>query len=102
MWKNNLLIGLLVAGVALMGLGAVIQSLRYHNSLQQLQRTQRRFAEMQLTLATAQSLANEAVEYSKRNPAIDSILIPLDLKPGVKPPIPPAPASAIPSQKLSR
>jgi hypothetical protein len=53
----------------------------YYFSTRELQKLQATALSMSGRLNAAQSLANEAVEYSKRNPAIDPILFQFELKP---------------------
>ncbi len=79
--KNNplgtLLVGLLLlAAVATLSLAA-----KYFFSVKELERVNAQYVALNNTLNTIQALANEAVEYGKRNPAIDPILFQFELKP---------------------
>jgi hypothetical protein len=56
-------------------------SFNYYFSWRELQKLQATALDMSTKLNAAQSLAAEAVEYSKRNPAIDPILVQFELKP---------------------
>src|SRR5262249_14084582 len=55
-------------------------SINYYFSSRELQGLQATALYMNGVLSAAQSLANEAVEYSRRNPAIDPILFQFELK----------------------
>ena len=56
-------------------------TMRYRFALKELQRLQIDYSKMTAHRNVVQALANEAVEYSKTNPAIDPILFEFDLKP---------------------
>jgi hypothetical protein len=74
---TNLLVGLAALSmVATAGLAGL-----YVRSVQKLNRLQFQTAVINRNRALANSLANEAVEYSKRNPAIDPVLQSVGLKP---------------------
>jgi hypothetical protein len=82
--KHNRLAAVLV-GVLFVGAGSTVWlSANYYFSLKELERINGRHLVINNTLGMVQSLAGEAVEYSKRNPTIDPLLQPYDLKP--KPP----------------
>ena len=73
-------------------------SVRYFFSVRELQRLQQQYAFINNTRSTVQALAQEAVEYGKRNPAIEPILQQFDLKPkapgsGAPAALPPRPAT---------
>ena len=53
----------------------------HYSSIRELQQIYSRQAAISNTRASANSLANEAIEYSRTNPAIDAILFKFDLKP---------------------
>jgi hypothetical protein len=55
-------------------------SVRYFFSMKEVQRLQGQTVTINNTRNAAQALANESVEYSKRNPAIDPILHQFDIK----------------------
>ena len=72
--KNNALAALLVAILFVLGLGASIQSMRNFFTLRRLAGLQDQINKVNFRLNVAQALVNEAVEFSKRNPAIDPLL----------------------------
>lgn len=53
----------------------------HYSSVRELQQIYSRQATISNTRAAANSLANEAIEYSRSNAAIDAILFKFDLKP---------------------
>jgi hypothetical protein len=70
--------------VGVLFFGAVVTiwlSLSYILCIRQIYRLDAQTITINNTLVAAQSLANQAIEYSKRNPAIDPILLQFDLKP---------------------
>jgi hypothetical protein len=71
------LVGFLIAS-AVFNLWA---SVRYYFTLRETSKLQAWFQHINHTLGAAQALANEAVKYSERNPAMDSVLFQFDLKP---------------------
>jgi len=71
-------------------------AVRYYFSVSELQRLQQQYVFITNTRNGAQGLANEALEYGKRNPAIDPILLQFDLKP--KPASAPAATSKPPAK----
>ena len=77
---------LLVGALWLSAILAIWVSLDHGYRVKKLQELYVRQPEINNLNAAAQSLANEAIEYSKKNPAIDPILLQFDLKPrGVAP-----------------
>ena len=70
----------MVGVLLLIGLLTALFTIRYYFSLKELQRLQIDYARMTQRRNMIQSLANEAVEYSKTNPAIDPILFEFELK----------------------
>jgi len=78
--KNHVLAAVLVVILFVLGLWATVQSARYFSTLGQLARLQNPVNQVTYRLNLAQSLVNEAMEYSKRNPAIDPILISFHFK----------------------
>jgi hypothetical protein len=87
--KNNLLTNLLVGLVVLSVLATSGLAYVYVRSVQKLNQLQLQNALITRNRTLINSLANEAIEYSKRNPAIDPILQPfVDVKP--KPGVAPA------------
>ena len=79
--KSNALASLLTGAVMVCALTVAWLSIRYFFTLRELQKLQGQYAFMNNTRNAAQALASEAVEYSKRNPAIDPILFQYDIKP---------------------
>jgi hypothetical protein len=92
--KNNTLGRLLVSILFACAILATWASVRYFFSMREAQRLQGRAIAINNVRSAAQALANEAVEYSKRNPAIDPILQQFDIKP--KPTNAPAPGAVPP------
>ena len=87
--KNNILTNLLVGLVVLSVLATSGLAYIYVRSVQKLNQLQLQNAFITRNRTLINSLANEAIEYSKRNPAIDPILQPfVDVKPkpGAAPP----------------
>ena len=74
-------VGLLLVGAlglsALLALWVSVLHLQYVRELQDLVAQQVAINNLR---NAAQSLANEAIDYSRRNPAIDSVLFQFDLK----------------------
>ena len=56
-------------------------SWRYFITMRQWQKLQGQYATMTTVRSAAQGLANDALEYSKRNTNIDAILFEFDIKP---------------------
>jgi hypothetical protein len=79
--KNSPLAPLLAGVLLLIGLMTAFITVRYYFSLKEYQKLQIEFAGITNKRNAVQALANESVEYSKTNPAIDSILFEFDLKP---------------------
>lgn len=78
--KNQLpliLTGLLFVSAILSAVGA----LSYYTASSQLRNLQAQIAKMESGRNLTRALAAEAVEYSKRNPAIDPVLQSVGLKP---------------------
>jgi len=72
--KSNALASLLTGAIIVCALITGFFFLRYYLALKELQRLQGQYVFMNNARNAAQSLANEAMEYSKRNPSIDPIL----------------------------
>jgi hypothetical protein len=88
--KINLLTAVLVGVLLVCSLLATWISVRYFFSVKELQQLQGEMLRVNQTVAAVQSLAAQAVDYSKRNPAIDPILQSFELKPKTNmPPLPP-------------
>jgi len=71
----------LVGALCLSALLAIWLSIDHFLTVNALQKLYVRQAEINHLNAAAQALANEAIDYSKRNPAVDPILQQFDLKP---------------------
>lgn len=78
--KSNALASLLTGAIIVCALTAGWVFLRYFFALRDLQKLQGQYVYMNSVRNAAQSLANEAVEYSKRNPAIDPLLYEFEVK----------------------
>ena len=72
--KNHVVAAMLVAALVGLGLGACFQAARYFFTVRRLAAIQNQVNQVNFRLNVAQALVNEAVEYSKRNPAIDPLL----------------------------
>jgi len=70
----------LVIILSLCALFAAWVSVRYFFSMREAQRLQGQAIAINNTRNAAQALANDAVEYSKRNPAMDPVLQEFDIK----------------------
>jgi len=84
--KNNLpslaLVGLVSASVFL----AAVFAWRCSIALRDVRRVQSKIGEATTLPNVAQALLNDALEYSRRNPAIDPVLQSLNLKTNAVPP----------------
>ena len=90
MMKQNQL-GAWLAGALLLCAGLTPWlSVRYYFSVGELQRLQAQYLAINNARAAAQALANDAVEYSKRNSAIDPLLFQFEIKQKPAPTPPPA------------
>ena len=92
--KSNLLCTLSLGVFLVCAVYTIWLSFIYFISVQQLQALQDKYVRVEQTRNALSSLANEALEYSKKNPAIDPILQQFDLKP--KPGSTNAPAQGAP------
>jgi hypothetical protein len=79
--KNNALTNLLVGLVVLSVLATAGLAYIYVRSVQRLNQLQLQTAVINRNRTLVNSLASEALEYSKRNPAIDPVLQSVGLKP---------------------
>ena len=79
--KSNLLCTLALGIFLVCALYTVWLSGMYFLSVQEMQRLQSQYMSVEQTRNALSALANEALEYSKKNPAIDPILQQFDLKP---------------------
>ena len=92
--KNNALGAVLVGILFVCTAFTLWASIRYFFSMREAQRLQGRAIVINNTRNAVQALAAEAVEYSKRNPTIDSVLQQFDIK--TKPTNAAAPVSLAP------
>jgi hypothetical protein len=72
---------LLVGALCLSAILTLWYAWDHYSSVRELQQIYSRQAAMGNMRAAANSLANEAIDYSRTNPAIDPILFKFDLKP---------------------
>jgi hypothetical protein len=89
MIKNNPLAVVLVTALFLSALASCWSAVWWFFGARELQALEFQYQAMNQTSAAVQSLVNEAVEYSRRNPAIDPLLQQFDLKPRQPSPTPP-------------
>jgi len=78
--KSNALASLLAGAVIVCALTTAWLSTRYYFSIREMQKLQGEYLRMNNSRTAIQSLASEAVEYSKRNPAIDPLLYQFEIK----------------------
>lgn len=79
--KQNPIGAILVGLLFVCALVTTWLSVRYYFSVKDLSKLQAQYVFVNNTWSAVQSLATEAVQYSKHNPAIDPILQQFDLKP---------------------
>lgn len=93
MFRNNLFGSVLVLLLFVLGLSACLWAVRYYFMVREAQNLQIRYQALQTTTTAIQALVAETVEYSRRNPDIDSILHKYNLKarPGTNAPATPRP-----------
>ncbi len=94
MIKSNPLAVVLVTMLFLSALASSWFSAWWFLGARELQSLEYQYQSLNQLSAAMQSLANDSVEYSKRNPAIDPLLLKFDLKktaPGAAPSAQPAP-----------
>jgi hypothetical protein len=97
MIKSNPLAVVLVTALFLSALASSWFSIWWFLGARELQSLEYQFQSMSQISSAMQSLANDAVDYGRRNPAIDPLLNQFDLKPK------PAPAPATqPAPKPTR
>jgi hypothetical protein len=76
------MVGLLLVGaLCLSAILTLWYAWDHYGSVRELERLYVRQVAIDNTRAAANSLANEAIEYSQTNPAVDAILFKFDLKP---------------------
>jgi len=97
MIKSNPLAVALVTALFLSALASSWFSIWWFLGARELQSLEYQFQSMSQISAAMQSLANDAVDYGRRNPAIDPLLNQFDLKPRSA-----APPAAQPAPKATR
>src|SRR5256885_9711327 len=99
--KSNGLASLLTGAVMISALITAWVSAQYFFAMRQWQKLQGDYVNMNNVRVAAQSLANDALEYSRTHPNIDPILYQLDIKarPTNATAAPAAPATPRSSQK---
>jgi len=80
MIKSNPLAVFLVTALFLSALSSSWFSLWWFLGARELQSIEYQFQSLNRISSTMQSLANDAMEYSRRNPAIDPVLVQFELK----------------------
>ena len=97
MIKSNPLAVVLVTVLFLSALASSLFSLIWYLGVKELESIEYQARSLSRISAAMQALANEAVDYGRRNPAIDPVLLQFDLKPrqaatppAVRPPLKPA------------
>jgi hypothetical protein len=91
--KNNTFAALLVGSLFVCGAASATFAFTYSFSASSLRRLQPQVMAAQARLNAGQALLNDTLEYSKRNPAIDSLLQSLSLKTNAVAAAAPKPAS---------
>jgi hypothetical protein len=82
--KNSSLITILTAGVCVLGVVVLCLGFIFNKHYRTMRGLQQLIANAQNSRNVVDALANDAVEYSKKNPAIDPILRAVGAKPPVK------------------
>ena len=91
--KNSLLLAALLAVFLLGAIGTVLMSVRYFFAVREMQGLQAQVVAVNHNRSLVQSLASDAIEYSKKNDAINPILASVGLKArGTNSPVKAAPA----------
>jgi hypothetical protein len=80
--KNNQLTTILLGLLSLSALASVVLCWLYISNTRELRGFQTQVAAINNNSAVMRALANDAIEYSKRNPAIDPLLVSAGLKSG--------------------
>lgn len=78
--KNIRLASILLVLTIVLAVFAVSNIYRYFLYSYRLQKLQYQYATMETTRYAVQGLANEALQYSQKNPSIDPILYKFDIK----------------------
>lgn len=100
MIKSNPLAVALVSALFLCALASCWSAAWWFLGAREAQTLEYKYQAMTRTSSAVQSLVNESLEYSRRNPAINSLLDQFNLRPGA-PASTPAPANP-PASKPSR
>ena len=88
--KSENVSAILVLLLFLGALGSVWLSVRWFFSVKEVQELQFQQARVNNTRAAAQGLANDAIQYARKNPAIEPLLVEFNLRPTNQPPTNPA------------
>ena len=102
MLRNNPIGSILVSVFFLLALTACWLSVRYYFSVKEAQAMQFRMQAIEATMAGMQRLVSETIEYSKKSPDVDPILLKFHLKPTpaaaapAAPPVAPQPGARPP------
>jgi hypothetical protein len=94
--RNSLVGILLVAALIASSVLACWSAWMWFNGARQAQALEFNYQRMNNVSMAVQSLANEATEYSRRNPSLDPILIEYNIKPRPAPTAPPTAPKAPP------
>lgn len=91
--KSNLTTSVLLGVLAVSALASVILCILWLSTVRQSRDLQQKVAAVNQSMEGARRLAAEMREYSKRNPAIDPILIKFQVKEATSPSAAPQPAT---------
>ena len=91
MIKSNPLSVILVSVLFLSALASCWSAAWWFLGARELQALEYEFQSLSQTSTAMQSIANEALEYSRRNPSIDPLLVQFELKPRPAAPAPQTP-----------
>ena len=72
--KQSITTALLVGVFFISAVLTVVLSARYYFSMKELERTRAKYAQVTAARAAMQSLAAEAIEFSRQNPSMESVL----------------------------
>jgi hypothetical protein len=81
MMRSNPVAAVLVGALFLSSLASCWSAAWWFLGARELQNLEYQFQALQRTSSAMQSLANDAIEYSRRNPSIDPLLQKFELKP---------------------
>jgi hypothetical protein len=85
--KSETVSAILVLLLFVSALVAVWLSVRWFFSVKEMQELQFQQARMANTRAAAQGLANDAIQYGRKNPAIEPLLVEFNLRPTTNQPL---------------